>query len=119
MDGRASGGTLELWGFHGQDVDRVRRLLEQALDVAFTLHESDTIGPYFFAPLCGSHAELTLRANLDADFDEETDDPDESLAEPDFPDFGVLLYVDWTTTAHDCRARFGALGDEAQLLTVE
>ena len=61
------------------------------------LHESATIGPYYFAPLGEPEADLILRPNLDAGVDEETDDPDDACAEPDFPDFGVLLYVERKT----------------------
>ena len=110
---------MELWGFHGDDVDAVRHLLEEKLGVAFQLFESESIGPYYFAAYCEPHGDLTLRPNLDADFDEAVDDPDEALAEPDFPDFGVLLYADWRTASHACREKLNALGAEAQLLLVE
>ena len=111
---------VELWGFPEEDVERVRELVEKALDVRFALHESESIGPYYFAELCAPHAELTLRPNLDPGFDEaDAADPEDALVEPDFPDFGVLLYVDWHTAAHDCRERVRRLGSDAQLLLVE
>ena len=110
---------IELWGFHTNDVDDVRQALEHALSVTFALHESESIGPYYFAPFCEPHADLTLRPNLDPAFDPDTDDEDEGLAEPDFPDFGVLLYVDWRSTSHTCLERFQAIGPEGQLLLVE
>lgn len=111
--------VVELWGFLDPDVESVRRVVERALGLEMTLHESESIGPYYHASLCASHAELALRPNLDAAFDPETDDPEESLEEPDFPDFGCLLYVEWTTPGHSCRQSVDALGAEAQLLIVE
>jgi len=111
---------LELWGFHTDDVEGVRELLERALEVRFQLVESESIGPYYYAPLCAPHAELTLRPNMDPAYDEDDDvDPDDALAEPDFPDHRVLLYVDWKTSSHDCRAKVRGLGGDAQLLLVE
>ena len=111
---------VELWGFYTDDVDSARAMVERALGIVMELHESDTIGPYYFAAFCAPHAELTLRPNLDPDVDEdEIEEPEDALAEPDFPDHGVLLYVDWHTDAHECRERFRALASDAQLLLVE
>lgn len=111
--------VVELWGFPDADIEAVRAVVERTLGLEMTLHESESIGPYYHASLCAPHADLTLRPNLDASFDPETDDPDESLEEPDFPDFGCLLYVEWTTPGHTCRQAVDALGSEAQLLLVE
>lgn len=110
---------VELWGFHTVDIEDVRALLERTLQVTFALHESESIGPYYFAAFCEPHADLTLRPNVDLDHDEEIDDPDSAFAEPDFQDYGVLLYVDWRTRAHECRARLQQLGAQALLLLVE
>ncbi|HKC23887.1 MAG TPA: hypothetical protein VKF32_04050 [Thermoanaerobaculia bacterium] len=111
---------VELWGFHAGDVEGVRAVVERSLGVTFELLESESIGPYYFASLCAPHAELTLRPNLDAAFDEDSgEDPDDALAEPDFPDYGVLLYIDWHTRGHACREKAQGLGAEAQLLLVE
>jgi hypothetical protein len=111
--------SVELWGFHSDDVERVREDVERLLGVTFRLHESASIGPYYFAPLDEPESDLILRPNLDAGFDEDVDDPDDAFAEPDFPDFGVLLYVEWTNPGHTCRQSVDALGAEAQLLVVE
>ncbi len=110
---------LELYGFDTEDLEGVRELLEERLGVAFEAHESDLIGPYYFAPLCADHAEMTLRPNLDAAFDPEVDDPEESLAEPDFAGFGVLLYVEWRNTSHSCRELLQRIAPAGQLLAVE
>lgn len=110
---------VELWGFPDPDIEAVRAVVERTLGVTMELHESASIGPYYHASLCGAHADLVLRPNLDASFDPETDDPDESLEEPDFPDFGSLLYVEWATPGHTCRQSVDALGAEAQMLIVE
>jgi hypothetical protein len=111
--------VVELWGFPDPDIEAVRGVVERTLGVLMDLHESAAIGPYYHASLCSSHADLVLRPNLDAGFDPDTDDPDESLEEPDFPDFGSLLYVEWSTTGHSCRQSVDALGAEAQLLLVD
>ena len=111
---------VELWGFHTDDVEDARAAVERVLGVRMALHESDSIGPYYFAEFCAPHGELTLRPNKDPDVDEdEVEDPEDALAEPDFPDHGVLLYVDWHTSAHECREKMKALGSDAQLLIVE
>jgi len=110
---------VELWGFHTPDVEEARALVERALGVPLTLHESDAIGPYYHVSFCSSHADVTLRPNLDVDFDPDVDDPDESLEEPDFPDFGTLLYVEWHNASHTCRKALEHLAPAGQLLIVE
>lgn len=113
------GERVELWGLETGSVEAARRALEEALGVPFTRHESATVGTYWFAELCGGHAELTLRPNLDPDFDPDVDDEEGALAEPEFEEFGTLLYVEWKRQDHDCRRTFDELGDEIQLLAVE
>ena len=83
--------SVELWGFLSEDVEGVREEVERLLGVTFEMHESASIGPYYFAP----------------------------LAEPDFPDFGVLLYVERKTEGKPGSGRLASLGATAQLLLVE
>jgi hypothetical protein len=116
---RMSEAAVELWGFLSEDIERVREDVERILGVAFRLHESASIGPYYFAPLDAPDADLILRPNLDAGFDEDVDDPDDAFAEPDFPDFGVLLYVERKTEGKPGSGKLVALGATAQLLLVE
>ena len=66
--------VVELWGFLLEDVENVREDVERLLGVTFRLHESESIGPYYFAELDDPESELILRPNLDAGFDEDTDD---------------------------------------------
>ena len=111
--------AVELWGFLTDDVEAVREEAERLLGVTFRLHESESIGPYYFAELDEPEAELILRPNLDAGFDEDVDDPDDVYAEPDFPDFGVLLYVERRSEGTPGGGRLAELGGSAQLLLVE
>jgi hypothetical protein len=111
--------AVELWGFLSEDVESVREEVERLLGVTFRMHESASIGPYYFAELEEPESELILRPNLDAGFDEDVDDPDDVFAEPDFPDFGVLLYVERKTVGRPGSGRLAALGATAQLLLVE
>lgn len=111
--------AVELWGFLSDDVESAREEAERRLGVTFRLHESESIGPYYFAELDDPESELILRPNLDAGFDEDRDDPDDAYAEPDFPDFGVLLYVERKSDGKPGGGRLAALGDVAQLLLVE
>lgn len=111
--------AVELWGFLTDDVEGVREEAERLLGVSFRLHESASIGPYYFAELEEPESELILRPNLDAGFDEDVDDPDDAFAEPDFPDFGVLLYVERKSEGKPGGGRLAALGASAQLLLVE
>lgn len=111
--------SVELWGFPTEDVEGVREEVERLLGVAFELHESETIGPYYFAPLADPEADLILRPNLDVDFDEEVGDPDEAYAEPDFPEYGVLLYVERKTEGRPGSGKLAGLESSAQLLLVE
>ena len=111
--------TVELWGFLTDDVETAREEAERLLGVTFRLHESESIGPYYFAELDEPESVLTLRPNLDADFDEEVDDPDGAYAEPDFPEFGVLLYVERKAEGKPGEGRLAELGALAQLLLVE
>jgi hypothetical protein len=111
--------AVELWGFLLEDVENVREDVERLLGVTFRLHESESIGPYYFAELDDPESDLILRPNLDAGFDEDTDDPDDAFVEPDFPDFGVLLYVERKSGGKPGSGRLAALGETAQLLLVE
>ena len=111
--------AVELWGFLSEDVESVREDVERLLGVVFRLHESASIGPYYFAELDEPESELILRPNLDAGFDEDVDDPDDVFVEPDFPDFGVLLYVERKSEGKPGGGRLAALGAFAQLLLVE
>ena len=111
--------AVELWGFLTDDVEVVRAEVERLLGVTFRMHESASIGPYYFAPLDEPESELILRPNRDAGFDEDLDDPDDAFAEPDFPDFGVLLYVERKSEGKPGSGRLAALGESAQLLLVE
>ena len=111
--------TVELWGFLSDDVEAAREQAERLLGVSFRLHESESIGPYYFAELEDPESELTLRPNLDPDFDEDSGDPDDAFAEPDFPDFGVLLYVERKSEGEAGGGRLAALAEAAQLLLVE
>ncbi len=111
--------AVELWGFLSDDVEGVREEVERLLGVTFRMHESASIGPYYFADLDDPESDLILRPNLDAGFDEDVDDPDDAFAEPDFPDFGVLLYVERRSEGKPGGGRLAALGASAQLLLVE
>ena len=111
--------TVELWGFLSDDVEAAREEAERLLGVTFRLHESESIGPYYFAELDEPESELILRPNLDPDFDEDSGDPDDAFAEPDFPDFGVLLYVERKSEGEAGGGRLAALAGAAQLLLVE
>ena len=112
-------GTVEVSGFQTDDLEEVRAAVEAALGVTFQPFESQTAGDYYFTPFCPPHGELTLRGNLDPAFDPDTDDRDEAFAEPDFPDFGVLLYVERKAEGEPGGGRLAALGEVAQLLLVE
>lgn len=111
--------AVELWGFLTDDVESAREDAERLLGVTFRLHESASIGPYYFAELGEPESDLILRPNLDAGFDEDRDDPDDAFAEPDFPDFGVLLYVERRSAGKPGGGKLAALGKAAQLLLVE
>ena len=110
---------VELYGFPTEDVEEVRLKLESLLGVAFDRYASMMAGGYYFTELCPGHAALTLRENYGVTEDEETGEEEEGLAEPDFPDSGVILYVEWHTTAHSCRDKAKSLAGVAELLAVE
>jgi hypothetical protein len=110
---------VELYGFPTEDIEEVREKLESVFGVVFDRYASMLAGGYYFTELCAGHAALTLRENTGITEDEETGEEEEGLAEPDFPDSGVILYVEWRTTAHSCREKIKALAGIAELLAVE
>jgi hypothetical protein len=110
---------VELYGFTTEDVEEVREKLESLLGVVFDRYVSMLAGGYYFTELCARHAALTLRENYGVTEDEETGEEEEGLAEPEFPESGVILYVEWRTTAHSCREKVKALAGIAELLAVE
>ncbi len=110
---------VELYGFPTEDVEEVRLKLESLFGVVFDRYASMSVGGYYFTELCEGHATLTLRENYGITEDEETGEEEEGLGEPEFPDSGVLLYVEWRTTAHSCRQKVKALSGIGELLAVE
>jgi hypothetical protein len=110
---------VELYGFHTEDVEEVREALESLFGVVFDRYASMFAGGYYFTELCTGHAALTLRENYGITEDEETGEEEEGLVEPEFPESGVILYVEWQTTAHSCREKGKALSGIGELLAEE
>ena len=110
---------VELYGFPTEDVEEVRMKLESLLGVSFDRYASMSAGGYYFTELCPGHAALTLRENYGVTEDEETGEEEEGLAEPDFPESGVILYVEWHTTGHSCREKGKSIAGIAELLAEE
>jgi hypothetical protein len=111
--------VVELYGFPTEDIEAIRMQVEALFGVAFDRYVSPAAGGYYFTEFCSGHAELTLRENTGIFENEETGEDEEGMVEPDFPDAGVLLYVEWKDSSHGCRARGRGLEEFGELLAVE
>lgn len=80
--------TSYLFGFQEQDIDEVCKRVEQALGIRMEARESFFHGGDYCRYSGEGHGELILQMNRDL--------VDDTLAEPDFPDVTMLLYVDGT-----------------------
>ncbi len=73
-----------LFGYSYDDIDGAKAYLEAALSCKFRMHESSYYGIYYqYGEKSGEH--FVLKENVDF-FDNEA-------AEPDFPDYKILLYL--------------------------
>ncbi len=88
--------TYDLYGFTHNDLEGARILVERALGIRFVPHESSFIGDYYLFETAGEES-FKLRSNVDP--------LDGEPAELDFPDIGVLLYVDGTERAKELEHR--------------
>ena len=79
----------DLYGARDLSVDQVRRLVSQALGVAFRGHFSEAVGDYYFAEVDGS--EFMVERNL------ATDEDGTYHLEEDFAEYGTLFHA---VTAH-------------------
>jgi hypothetical protein len=81
-----------LFGAAARELDAARSALEMAIGAAMERHESEYRGGDYFL-LEKDGAKLVLQANFTED--------DGEVTEAQFPDAGVLLYVDGESSAVD------------------
>jgi hypothetical protein len=79
--------NYDLYGFASEDLEGIRRALEDALGFRFSPHESSYKGGDYYLREDGEER-LTLQRNLDLD--------DGEPAEQSYPDVKTLLYVEGT-----------------------
>ena len=79
--------THDLYGFISDDLDGIADRLSTILNIKWTPHESSFRGGAYYRSGTLGHEEYILQRNLELD---------DELAEPDFRDIPVLLYVGWT-----------------------
>lgn len=75
-----------VYGFTGLELEQAKTLMEQALDVRLSLHESLYRGGAYYRLVDEDEVELVIQRNYDC--------LDEELTESEFPEITVLLYLD-------------------------
>lgn len=81
---------FNLYGFRGDDIDEVERLISDTLGVEFTPKESSFKGGDYFSHRGSDRFEVTIETNF-------TDD-DGILSVPEFPLHSTLIFVSYTTS---------------------
>ncbi len=99
--------TSRLYGFKNLNLEEAKSLLESSLHVKLAPHDSYYHGGDYYL-LDEEDVELILQLNFDC--------LDEDLAEPDFPNANVLLYVDGSQRANEIAALLLSHVPEADLL---
>ena len=81
--------TFVLFGVYGSGIDSVAKDINRALSLELKPRESISIGFYYaYGDYKGERLKLVSKILLDSG--------DGCPAEPDFPEWNVLLYVDYT-----------------------
>ena len=97
-----------VYGFAESDLERARSIVERFIDAQMSPHNSLYRGGDYYRYQDGD-AELTLQRNYDG--------LDDDLAEEEFPDAAILLYVAGGERANHLAARLEAAGGQVKLLT--
>ena len=84
--------TYDLYGFRHWDLEAARVAVEHALNIRLIPHYSSYIGDYYRLDTIGEES-FELRKNIDP--------LDNEPAEQEFPEIGVLLYVEGTDRAEE------------------
>jgi len=100
-------GSSRLYGFDELDIEKAKSLIEGVLEVVLSPHDSLYRGGNYYL-LKEANAELILQRNYDC--------LDQDLAEAEFPEAGVLLYLDGNDRAEEIAELLGAHVPEATLL---
>ena len=96
-----------LYGFTGSDLEKARGILEAVTGTRMVPHESlYRGGDYYLLKEAG--AELILQRNYDC--------LDDDLAESDFPDAAILVYLAGEDRAEEIAEQIRTGAPEAQLL---
>jgi hypothetical protein len=79
-----------LFGFNGDNVARVASAIRDSLRIGLTRRESSFKGGEYFFMRDSSGMEISVERNVR--------DEDGDFAEPDFQEYGILVYVNYSTS---------------------
>jgi len=91
--------TYDLYGIQLNDLEHARAAIESALKVEMVLHDSLYLGEYYLGRM--GEAEVQIRRNLDP--------LDGELSEREFPNMGILLYVNRVERAKEIGSTLNVL----------
>jgi len=77
--------SYDLYGFISDDLNELAKSLEHRLSVLFTLHESSYRGGTYYRSGIPGQEEFILQRNYDP--------LENELAEPEFPEYPIILYI--------------------------
>lgn len=100
--------TNQLYGLHVRDLEMARIMVEERLGVELVPHESLYFGGEYYRTGATEGEHYILRKNLDM--------LDNEPAEPEFPDVGILLYVERTVKPDMIKERLTSLDLGIRLL---
>jgi hypothetical protein len=84
----------DLYAVSTTDLEAANTLLSSALGLDFAGHSSHFFGDYDLAELPDGDGSVRIQPNLNPEFEEGIDSPEEKFMEYHFADHPLLLYVD-------------------------
>jgi hypothetical protein len=95
--------TYEVYGSKGLTLPELRDAIEQALGIRFRLHESLYKGGDYFRVGEWGGEEIVVQLNR---FEFEGED---EIAEAGFPEYPVILSIEWTRRGHELQQRLATI----------
>ena len=87
--------SIDVYGFQSDNINELAQRLSGILNIEFSLHDSLYRGGAYYRSAIPGKEEFVLQRNKDL--------VDNELAEPEFPQFPILLYIDPTERSEEIR----------------
>lgn len=103
--------VFDLYGFKHADLEAAREAVESTLGLQLLAHDSGYLGGLYYRLGEGREESFELASNFR--------DSEGELREPEFSDFGVLLYISWSSRTEELEKNLLARCKDIRLLRRE